>query len=168
MQLLHLMCGTPVLFADLRHYHADLDLYDLVNSGEHAPWLSKRSDDFRVNWRQVHLYPASPLYFKAGGASVQFYADPADPVTFARLTRKSGRFEMHIFGGAFVRLPKAKMEALAKQTTYEWPHAFARFDCSHQDLAKHFRCNHIHAALGDYVGSLIATCEALGIEPVVL
>jgi L-fucose isomerase len=168
MQLLHLLTGTPVLFADLRHYHADLDLYDLVNSGEHAPWLSKRSDDFRVNWKQVQLYPASPLYFKAGGASVQFYADPAAPVTFARLTRKAGQFEMHLFTGSFVKLPRKEMERLAKQTTYEWPHAFARFDCGHREFAQRFRCNHLHAALGDHLGEMIAACEALGIEPIVL
>ena len=168
MQLLHLLTGTPVLFADLRHYYADLDLYDLVNSGEHAPWLSKRSDDFRVNWKQVTLHPASSFYFKAGGASVQFYADPADPVTFARLTRKQGQFQMHIFTGAFLKLPKRQMEELARQTTYEWPHAFARFDCPHEVFADSFRANHIHGALGDHVAEMIAACEFLGIEPVLL
>ena len=40
MQLMHHLSGTPVLFADLRHYHADLDVYDLVNSGQHSPWLA--------------------------------------------------------------------------------------------------------------------------------
>ena len=168
MQLLHLLTGTPVLFADLRHYWADVDLYDLVNSGQHAPWLSKRSPDFRANWRQVELYPASSFFFKAGGASVQFYADPADPVTFARLTRKRGQFHMHIFTGSFVKLPKRQMERLAEQTTYEWPHAFARFNCSHQVFADSFRANHLHAALGDHVAELIAACEALDIEPLLL
>jgi len=125
MQLLHLLSGTPVLFADLRHYYADMDLYDLVNSGQHAPWLSKYSDDFRENWKQVHLMPASEFYFIGGGASVQFYSDPADPITFARITRKGGVFRMHILTGSFIEL-------------------------------------------GDYVGELVAACEALGIEPVVM
>ena len=52
MQLLHLLSGSPVLFADLRHYHADLDLYDLCNSGEHSPWLAARSDNYRENWQR--------------------------------------------------------------------------------------------------------------------
>ena len=168
MQILHLLTGTPVLFADLRHYHEELDLYDLVNSGEHAPYLSKRSPDWRVNWKQVHLMPASKFFFVGGGASVQFYADPADEVTFARLTRKSGEYQMHVFTGSFVKLPKRKMEELAKQTTYEWPHAFARFNVPYRRFAAEFRCNHLHAAIGDYVGQLIAACEALGIEPIVL
>ncbi|UCH33339.1 MAG: fucose isomerase [Armatimonadota bacterium] len=168
MQILHHLTGTPVLFADLRHYHEKLDVYDLVNSGEHAPYLSKRSKNWRRNWKQVHLMPASKFFFRGGGASVQFYADPADPVTFARITRKNGEFQMHIFTGAFVKLPKATMERLAKQTTYEWPHAFSRFNISYERFAREFRCNHLHAALGDWVGQLIAACEALGIEPIVL
>jgi L-fucose isomerase len=168
MQLLHLICGKPVLFADLRHYHADLDLYDLVNSGEHAPWLAKRSDDFRKNWAQVHLRPASEFYFVGGGASVQFYADPADKVTFARITRRKGNFQMHFFTGKFVKLPRAKEEALAKETTYEWPHAFARFDADYHHFAASFCCNHLHAAIGDYMAELKAACEALDIEAIAM
>ena len=168
MQILHLLCGTPVLFADLRHYHADLDLYDLVNSGEHAPYLAKRSKNWRQNWKQVHLMPASKFYFVGGGASVQFYADPEDEVTFARITRRNAEHQMHILTGSFVKLPKRKMEALARQTAYEWPHAFTRFDCPYQKFAAEFRCNHIHAAIGNWVPQLIAACEVLGIEPIVL
>jgi len=168
MQLLHLLCGTPVLFADLRHYHQELDVYDLVNSGEHPPYLSKRSADWRVNWKQVRLMPASKFYFRGGGASVQFYADPADPVTFARITRKNGEHRMHIFTGSYARLPKSKMEQLGKLTTYEWPHAFSRFNMPYERFAREFCCNHIHAAIGDWVGQLIAACEALGIEPIVM
>jgi L-fucose isomerase len=76
MQLLHHLSNTPVLFADLRHYHEDRDVYDLTNSGQHAPWLSKFSDDFRVNWKEVTLHPALDFYFKAPGASVEFFTTP--------------------------------------------------------------------------------------------
>jgi L-fucose isomerase len=168
MQILHLLTGTPVLFADLRHYYPKPGVYDLVNSGEHAPWLAKRSKDFRKNWGQVHLRPASQFYFRGGGASVQFYADPAPVVTFARITRKEGVHRMHIFTGSFVKLPRATEERLAKQTTYEWPHAFARFDMPHDRLVREYCCNHIHAGLGNWVGELIAAAEALNIEPIVL
>jgi hypothetical protein len=37
-----------------------------------------------------------------------------------------------------------------------------------ETIAKEFSCNHIHAAVGDLVGELIAACEYLGIEPIVL
>ena len=46
--------------------------------------------------------PALSFYFKGGGASVQFYGAAADQVTFARLTRKSGQYRMHILTGGFV------------------------------------------------------------------
>lgn len=168
MQLMHHLTGTPVLFADLRHYHEKDDLYDLVNSGQHAPWFAKRSADFRRNWKECHIRPASEFYFKAGGGSVQFYAAPAPKVTFGRIVRRHGRFVMHIFSGAFVNMQRRRAERLAKQTTYEWPHAFARFDISLATLRDQYCSNHIHAIIGDHVAALAAACDFLGIEPVVL
>jgi L-fucose isomerase len=35
MQLRKKLTGSPVLFADVRHYHADRDIRDLCNSGQH-------------------------------------------------------------------------------------------------------------------------------------
>ncbi len=168
MQIMHLLSGTPVLFADLRHYHKDLDCYDLTNSGEHSPWFAKYSNDFRVNWKEVHLRPAPGFYFPCGGASVAFFSDPYEKVTFGRITRYKGRYRMHIFTGSFISLPKEKMEELARQTNYEWPHAFAKFDIPVDVLAKNYSANHIHAILGDFVGELVSACEYLGIEPIVL
>ncbi|MDQ3794639.1 MAG: fucose isomerase, partial [Actinomycetota bacterium] len=57
MQLLKGLSDTPVLFADVRHYHADRDIWDLCNSGQHATWFASRSDDPAENMRYVHLYP---------------------------------------------------------------------------------------------------------------
>ena len=45
MQVLKLLSGDPVLFADVRHYHADKDVWDLCNSGQHATWYAARSAD---------------------------------------------------------------------------------------------------------------------------
>jgi len=168
MQLMHLISGTPVLFADLRHYHEDLDIYDLVNSGQHAPWLSKRSPDYRENWKTVRLMPASTFYFKGGGASVQFYSEAEAVVTYARITRKAGLYRCHIFTGSWVDYGFEKNEELGKMTTYEWPHVWGKFDISMQALADNFSCNHLHSVPGNIVGELEAACEALGIEPIVM
>ena len=168
MQLMHQLSGTPVLFADLRHYHEDLELYDLVNSGQHAPWFARRASDFRKNWRECRIFPGSEFYFRGGGGSVQFYAAPADKVTFGRIVRKAGRFVMHIFTGSFAKLTRAQEEKLGKQTTHIWPHAFARFDLSLASLRDHYSANHIHAIIGDHAAALVSACEWLGIEPVVL
>ena len=45
MQIFKHLAGTPVLFADVRHYHADLGVWDLCNSGEHATYFAGRSID---------------------------------------------------------------------------------------------------------------------------
>lgn len=168
MQVLHELSGTPALFADLRHYHEDTGLYDLVNSGDHAPWFAHRSDDWRENWKEVRLMPAEEFYFAGGGASVQFYAGTCDKVTYARITRKSGDYRMHMFTGSFVDLGWETNEALGRQTNYTWPHVWAKFDISLDTLAKHYSANHIHAVPGDYIAELIAFCEATGIEPIPL
>jgi L-fucose isomerase len=168
MEILHLLCKKPVLFADLRHYHEDRGLFDLVNSGQHAPWLAEQSDDYRVNWKKVRLMPAMDFYFAAGGASVQFYAKPADVVTFARIVRIRGEFVMHMFTGSFEALSEEEEEELGKLTTYSWPHAYARFNCDLENFCETFSANHIHAAIGNYIPELIAACRSLDIEPVVL
>ncbi|MCA9437914.1 MAG: fucose isomerase, partial [Candidatus Omnitrophica bacterium] len=162
------LSGTPVLFADLRHYHENLKIYDLVNSGQHAPWFSKRSKSFRTNWKEVTLYPAESFYFRGGGASVHFYAAPAKEVTYARLTRKLGQFRMHMFTGSWVDYSFKKNEELGAMTNYTWPHVWAKFDISPETLAANFSSNHIHAVIGNYIPELKASCEALGIEPIVL
>lgn len=168
MQILHMLTGTPALFADLRHYHADLKIYDLVNSGQHAPWFAKRSKDFRRNWKEVTLYPSESFYFRGGGASVHFYAAPAKEVTYARITRDRGRFVMHMFTGSWVEYSFAKSEKLGAMTNYTWPHVWAKFDISMQTLAQNFSSNHIHAVIGNHIGELQAVCEALDIDAVVL
>lgn len=168
MQIMHLLTGQPSLFADLRHYFEKQGVYDLCNSGQHAPWFAKQSDDYRRNWKEVTLYPGSSFYFRGGGASVQFYAKPTPKVTFARITRTAGRFRMAIFTGAFESLPRKEEEKLAKQTTYSWPHVFARFDISLATLRDNYDSNHIHACVGDKVAALVGACRALDIEAVVL
>jgi L-fucose isomerase len=73
MQIMKGLAGTPVLFADVRHYEAEFGVWDLCNSGQHATWFAARSDDPAENLAWVHLYP-EVLYFPAGGASVHHIA----------------------------------------------------------------------------------------------
>ena len=75
---------------------------------------------------------------------------------------------MHHLTGTFARLPRATEERLARQTTYEWPHAFATFDISQAVLRDNYNSNHIHAVIGDHTAALAAACDDLGIESIVL
>jgi L-fucose isomerase len=162
MQILKRLSGTPVLFADVRHYHADIGIWDLCNSGQHATWLAARSDDPAENLRNVHFYPEE-FYFPAGGASVHHLAAPGD-FTFARLTRLDGRYRMHVLRGAFERFDDATNERLMRASTYVWPHAFARLDADADELLSRYGSNHIHAIPGDHVEALRQVCRLLDVD----
>jgi L-fucose isomerase len=162
MQLLKGISGTPVLFADVRHYHADRDVWDLCNSGQHATWFAARSDDPAENMRHVHFYPED-FYFPAGGASVHHLAAPGE-FTFARLTRLDGRYRMQVLTGSFERFDEETNEALMRQSTYIWPHAFARLAAPAEEILGRYGSNHIHAVPGDCVTELRAACELLDVD----
>jgi L-fucose isomerase len=162
MQILKHVSGTPVLFADVRHYHADLNIWDLCNSGQHATWFAARSDDPAENLARVHLYP-QVFYFPAGGASVAHIAAPGE-MTFARLTRLDGRYRMQVISGGFEELDDATTDRLANASNFEWPHAFARFDATADEILGRYGSNHIHAVPGDRVAELRSVCRFLDID----
>jgi L-fucose isomerase len=162
MQLLKGLSATPVLFADVRHYHADADVWDLCNSGQHATWFAARSYDPAENLSRVHLYP-EVFYFPAGGASVQHLAAPGD-ATFARLTRANGRYRMQVTRGEFQTFDDATNERMMRASTIEWPHAFAKLEVGAADFLSRFGANHIHAVPGDYVAELKSVCAMLDID----
>jgi L-fucose isomerase len=162
MEILRRLSGTPVLFADVRHHHADLDIWDLCNSGQHATWFAARSDDPAENLRHVHLYPEE-FYFPAGGASVHHLAAPGE-FTFARLTRLDGRYRMHVLRGTFETFDDETNERLMNASTYVWPHAFARFDADVAEVLGRYGSNHIHAIPGDHVDALRNVCRLLNVD----
>lgn len=164
MEICKHLTGTPVLFADVRHFHRDRGVFDLVNSGEHATYFAAHSDNPFENLREVHLYPEG-FYFPAGGASVHHLAAPGE-ATFARLARKGGEYWMAIVRGRFVRFGAEENEALMHETTYEWPHAFAQLDCSADTFLSQYGSNHIHAVYGDWATELETVCAILGITAV--
>lgn len=162
MQVLKGLSHTPVLFADVRHYHSEQDVWDLCNSGQHATWFAARSDDPAENMRHVHLYPEG-FYFKAGGASIHHLAAPGD-FTFARLTRLKGRYRMQVLRGTFEQFDDALNEKLMRQSDYSWPHAFARFDSTSKEFLGRYGSNHIHAIPGNHIDELRIVCQLLDID----
>jgi L-fucose isomerase len=162
MQLLRSISGTPVLFADVRHHHADLDVWDLCNSGQHATWFAARSEDPAENLRHVHLHPQD-FYFPAGGAAVHHLAAPG-AFTFARLTRLSGRYRMQVVRGTLEQFDAQTNERLMQASTAVWPHAFARLDVPAAELLDRYGSNHIHAVPGDRVEALRTVCRLLDVD----
>jgi L-fucose isomerase len=168
MQLLkYVSGGLPGLFADVRLYHPELDIWDLCNSGQHATWYATRSNDPEANFERVTFHPALKFYFKAGGASVEFDAAPG-PLTFARIGVWDDRPYLVIIPGEAAELPAEKRRELNAQTDPTWPHVHARLHCSYQEMLNIFPCNHIHASPGDQVRRLVQLAEICGIPPVVL
>jgi L-fucose isomerase len=162
MQIMKKITGTPVLFADVRHYFPDREIWDLENSGQHATWFAARSEDPAENLSKVHLYPED-FYFPAGGAAVHHLAAPGQ-MTFARLSRLAGRYRMQMTAGEFESYDDATNEALMRQSTYVWPHAFARFRTPAAAFLSRFGANHIHAVPGDLLAELEAVCRFLDID----
>jgi L-fucose/D-arabinose isomerase len=162
MLVMHRITSTPVLFADVRHYFADRDVWDLENSGQHATWFAARSDDPAENLAEVHLYPEE-FYFPAGGASVHHLAAPGE-MTLARLSRRDARYRLQVTKGRFERYDDQTNEALMRASTYVWPHAFARLDAKAEVFLSRFGANHIHAVPGDITAELAAACRFLDID----
>jgi len=168
MQLLkYVSGGLPSLFMDVRLYHPQEDVWDLVNSGQHASWYATRSDDAAANLARIRLHPALPLYFRAGGASVEFDAAPG-PLTFARLGIFDERPFLVVARGEVLDLPEAERRRLNEQTDPTWPHVHARLACSFDELLRVFPSNHILATPGDRVRPLVQLAEAAGISAVEL
>jgi L-fucose isomerase len=162
MQLFHKVSGDPVLFADVRHYHADRDIWDLCNSGQHATWYAARSDDPAENLAKVNFYP-EVFFFPAGGASVQHIAAPGT-MTLGRLTRQAGEYRLQLLSGDFESYDEATNNELVQQSTPEWPHAFARLDVAGRTFLSCFGANHIHAVPGDRRPELRAVAKLLGVR----
>jgi L-fucose/D-arabinose isomerase len=162
MQILTCLSDTPALFADVRHYEAELDIWDLCNSGQHATWFAARSDEPAENLRHVHLYPQS-FYFPAGGAAVHHVAAPG-AMTFARMTRLDGRYRMQVLRGRLEELDGPIAERLMRASSYEWPHAFAHLDAAAEEILARYGSNHIHAVPGEHVAALAEVCRFLDVD----
>jgi L-fucose isomerase len=162
MQILSSLTGTPALFADVRHYHDDLGIWDLCNSGQHATWFAARSEDPLENMSRVHLYPED-FYFPAGGASIHHLAAPGD-FTFARLSRLNDRYRMQVLKGGLEQFDADTNERLMQASTYIWPHAFARFTASADEVLSRYGSNHVHAVPGDHVQALREVCRLLDVD----
>jgi L-fucose isomerase len=162
MQLLKLMTGQPVLFADVRHYDQYDNVWYLANSGTHPTYFAGRSQDPAVNLQRVSFFP-EVSYYPAGGASVQHFAAPGT-ITFARLARKQGKYWLAIVPAELIEFPEEIARAKASTTTPEWPHAFARLQVTPDEFLASYPCNHTHGCYGNWVPELLNLAHVLGIE----
>ena len=161
MQLFKHLTGSPVLFADVRHYDKENDVWFFSNSGTHATFFAGGSYDPAENLKNVSLLPETG-YYPAGGASVHHFAK-AGTVTLARLARKNGEYQLTIVPAEFVQFEHEKMVQMGNTTTPAWPVAFARLQVSAEYFIENFPCNHIHGVYGDCVNELVQAAKLLDI-----
>jgi L-fucose isomerase len=162
MQIFKHITGEPVLFADVRHYDKEDDVWYLSNSGTHATYFAGRSLDPKVNLKNVTLYPECS-YYPAGGASVHHFAAPGK-VTLARLARRDGRYWLAVVPAEIVEFPRDIALQKGSTVTPEWPIAFTRLKVAPEEFLSSFPCNHIHGCYGDWTKELQTVGELLGIE----
>lgn len=162
MQLFQHITGEPVLFADVRHYDAESEVWYLSNSGSHATYFAGASRDPAVNLALTTFYPECS-YYPAGGASVHHFAAPGR-ATLARLARRQGQYWLAIVPCTFVQFPRTEMLARGATVTPEWPIAFARLECEAATFLGSFPCNHIHGCYGNWEAELLQVAALLGIE----
>lgn len=162
MQLFKHLSGEPVLFADVRHYDKENDVWLFSNSGTHATFFAGRSKNPEENLKNVTFYP-EVSYYPAGGASVHHFAAPGK-VTLARLVRKNGKYWMAIVPGEIVDFPKEKSVQLGSTTTPEWPCAFTRLNLTADEFLANYPCNHIHGIYGDWINELKIIARILNID----
>lgn len=162
MQIFKHITGAPVLFADVRHYEKEDDVWYFSNSGTHATYFAGASEDPAVNLRNVTFYP-EVSYYPAGGASVHHFAAPGR-VTLARLARKNGKYWLAIVPAEFVEFPRETALKKGATVTPEWPIAFTRLQVGPEEFLSTFPCNHIHGCYGDWVRELEMVGKLLGIE----
>ena len=162
MQIFKLLTGSPVLFADVRHYDKDNDVWFFSNSGTHATYFAgKDMNNPDENLKNVTFYPETH-YYPAGGASVQHFAK-GGKVTLARLARKNGNYYLTIVPAEFIEFSREKALRLGSMTTPAWPVAFARLETDADTFISNFPCNHIHGVYGDWVRELEMAAEILDI-----
>ena len=91
-------------------------------------------------------------------------------MTLARLTRskETTKYRMVAMRGEFVDFGAEKNEEYACASQDNWPHAFAKLDCSADNFIKQMHCNHIHGTYGDYIEELRTFCAAADVEFVLL
>lgn len=166
MELLRLVTGSPVLFADVRHYERSENLWFFSNSGTHATYFAGGSMNPLENMKEVSLLPESKDY-PAGGCSVHHFAHPGH-MTFARLARRKGKYYLTIVPGEVVRLAQSRMEELGALATPQWPVAFTRLAASAEDFLAAYPCNHIHGVYGDCTRELTLAAKALSIPVTIL
>lgn len=157
--------GSSTLFADVSHMDEDKNILYLPNCGGMCSWFAGRADEPGENLKHIELRPS----VRPGGGAITYFTAAPGPVTLARLYRVSGDYRMAIIPGEAVDLDAEDRAAFIQaRGKHQLPTAFVRVDVDLDRLVDEFGSNHISGVAGTWVRELVALCEMLDIEPVVM
>jgi L-fucose isomerase len=157
--------GGSTLFGDVSHIDSAKKILYLPNCGGMCSWFAGRSDDERDNLGKIELRPSVR---PGGGATTYFTAAPG-PITLARLYRVEGFYRMAIIPGEVTQLSEQDLAAFVRERgKHQLPTAFVRIEADIDRFIDEFGSNHISGVAGIWTNELVALCQMLKIEPVVM
>lgn len=157
--------GCATLFADVSHMDTGKGILYLPNCGGMCSWFAGRSGDSRENLKHVELRPS----VRPGGGAITYFTAAPGPITLARLYRVTGRYRMAIIPGEVVDLDDADRAAFIEaRGKHQLPTAFVRVDADLDRFVDEFGSNHISGVAGDWVRELVALCDMLDVDAVVM
>ena len=166
MEILKLVSGgSSTLFADVSHMDEDKKILYLPNCGGMCSWFAGRSNSARDNLRHVELRPS----VRPGGGAITYFTAAPGSITLARLYRVAGAYRMAIVPGEVIDLDTEDRDAfIAARGKHQLPTAFVKVDADLGRFIDEFGSNHISGVGGEWVSELVALCEMLDVEPIVM
>jgi len=155
--ILSLLSDGPLFTADVNLVDKANNVVRLIDDGAASIHLARNPKEVRLSYQPK-------LECKASGVCTGLVARPGR-ITLARLGRVKGRYVMQIAPGEAIAGDKAWIQECGYPM---WPHAFLRLDGDLDAFVQHLRSEYIHMAYGDLRDDLVAVCETLGIEPIVI
>jgi len=155
MQILNLLTGEPVLFADVVTIDKLNKVIRMANCGFAATRLAKNPKE--VDWGYQYEYMG-----KSRGVTTVFCCKPGK-VTLAALSRIKGKYVMHITTGEAFEQPKEKLSEIRDV----WPQAFIKMDGDVDKFIQNVRTGHTLMGYGNLKDELVAFCDILGITPII-
>ena len=155
MQILHLLSGgKPAALLDVRWFDRKNGTWTLANCGAlAADFFASESDPSGLS----NVTMMAHVFGRGGGGALSAMASP-QPVTMARLCRKSGEYWMAIVSGEVVKRDREEL----KRTTGVFPQVFVKTSAG-IDFARVLGSNHIHLVSGNYTEELINFCRLVSI-----
>lgn len=160
MQILQLISGgKPALLVDTTLVPpGETNVILCQNCGAAATCFASVSGTAADSLKRVRVVPNHTG--KAVGPAIHYLAEPQDCVTWARLSRRAGKYRMHVIRAKMGAIDEAMAAMLSR-----WPTALLSIDTPDIfEFLESYNSMHLHLVAGDYVDELVQFCKLMDIE----